>query len=144
MPYALHLVRCVVVMMDCWLCDALATIEAGGAVGRQRRRLEEVAFRTSRLAVPAVNGAQPQGSTDLQLLSYEALLRAAGQALGLEGKAAVTQVKLELRRRGLKELAGRVGRASGSRNRVAHPEALALLKDEVVEALKHPAPSCGD
>ena len=66
---------------DEWLATALATIDATGATGKQRRRLEQAAFGTS------LRGGKPveepkQIAARGSIRDQESLLVAASEALG--------------------------------------------------------------
>ena len=53
------------VMVDPWLASALETVRSTGYVGRERRRLEEAAFRASRGNGAGAKIAQHQHITDI-------------------------------------------------------------------------------
>ena len=69
----MHLCTCDCAMEDAWLGSALATIKGTGAVGREKRRLQEAAFRTPRSAGGAILEEAPVSQQLREVGSIDAL-----------------------------------------------------------------------
>ena len=130
-------------MEDAWLSSALATVRASGATGRERKRLEDSAFRTSRRCSSDSPSASDHGEqqgrqqADGRQLACEQL-QLIIDATGMDLPA----LKGALRDRGGRSVASRLGAMSKPRNLSAHPVSLeavlAILSKDVEEATGSP------
>ena len=112
---------CVFVTMgDPWLAEALETIEATGKVGRERKRLLDSAFRTSR------GGGGSCGGCHEAVSKRQCILDGTGMS--------ITKLKASLRRRGFSCMASRLGKLSSERNQDAHPLTLEAVMAALAEA----------